>query len=63
MGKFAWKEEYKVIKYRKDKYNDNEYNAWALIYDQCCPELKNKLKGKDGYNGAKRDNNVIKLRW
>jgi hypothetical protein len=34
---------------------------WALIYDQCSPELKNKLKGMDGYKKAKGDNNEIKL--
>ncbi len=34
MAKFAWKEDYKGMKYRMDKYNNNESNAWALIYDQ-----------------------------
>ena len=41
MAKFAWKEDYKGIKHQKDKYKDNELNAWALIYGQCSPELKN----------------------
>jgi hypothetical protein len=45
MAKFAWKEDYKGMKYQKDKYNDNKSNAWAIIYDQCSPELKKKLKG------------------
>ncbi len=44
-----------------DKYKDNESNAWALIYDKCSPDLKNKLKGTEGYNGAKSANNVAKL--
>jgi hypothetical protein len=61
MAKFAWKEDYKGMKYQKDKYNDNKSNAWALIYDQCSPELKNKLKGTSGYDEAKAGNNVIKL--
>ncbi len=26
MAKFAWKEDYKGMKYRKDKYNENESN-------------------------------------
>jgi hypothetical protein len=61
MAKFAWKEDYKGLKYRKDKYNNNESNAWALIYNQCSPKLKNKLKGTDGYKKVKGNNNVIKL--
>jgi hypothetical protein len=44
-----------------DKYRDNESNAWALIYNQCLPELKNKLKATDGYSGAKNTNDVAKL--
>ena len=61
MAKFAWKEDYKGMKHRMDKYNDNESNAWALIYDQCSPELKNKLKGTSGYDSAKLSNDIIKL--
>ena len=67
MAKFAWKEDYKGMKYRMDKYNNNESNAWALIYDQCSPELKHKLEGTSGYDSAKSSNNIIKLlmiiRW
>jgi hypothetical protein len=61
MAKFAWKEDYKGMKYQKDKYNGNESNALALIYDQCSPELKNKLEGTSGYDKAKAGNDVIKL--
>ncbi len=61
MAKFAWKEDYKGMKYRKDKYKDNESNAWALVYRQCSPELKNKLEGTNGYDIAKADNSVVKL--
>jgi hypothetical protein len=42
---FAWKEDYKVMRVRKDRYRDNKLIAWALIYAQCSPELKNKLEG------------------
>ena len=31
MAKFAWKEDYKGMKYRKEKYKDNESNACALV--------------------------------
>jgi hypothetical protein len=61
MAMFAWKENFKSMNYRMDKYRSNESNAWVLIYNQCSPELKNKLKGTDGYNGAKSTNNVAKL--
>jgi hypothetical protein len=61
MLKFAWKEDYKGMKYQKDKYYDNKSNAWALIYDQWSPELKNKLEGTSGYDKAKAGNDVIKL--
>jgi hypothetical protein len=61
MAMFAWKEDYKSMKSRMDIYRDNELNAWALIYDQCSPKLKNKLDATDGYSGAKSANNVAKL--
>jgi hypothetical protein len=31
MALFAWKEDYKSMKSRMDKYRDNESNTWALI--------------------------------
>jgi hypothetical protein len=58
---FAWKEDNKSIKSRRDKYKYNESNAWTLIYDQCSPKLKNKIEGMEGCNGAKSANNVAKL--
>jgi len=58
---FAWKEDYKSMKSRMDKYNGKESNAWVLIYDQCSAELKNKLKGTEGYDDAKNTNNVTNL--
>ena len=61
MAKFAWKKDYNGMKHRIDKFNDNESNAWALIYDQCSPELKNKLEGTSGYDNAKSSKNIIKL--
>ena len=44
-----------------DKYKGNESNAWVLIYNQCSPELKNKLEGTEGYDEAKNTNDVAKL--
>ena len=61
MAVFAWKEDYKSMKSRMDKYKGKESNAWVLIYDQCSPELKNKLEGTEGYDGAKNTNDVAKL--
>ncbi len=61
MAKFAWKEDYKGIKYQKDKYKDNESNAWALVYGQSSLELKNKFEGTSGYDKAKADNDMVKL--
>jgi hypothetical protein len=61
MTVFAWKEDYKSMKSRMDKYRDNELNSWALIYDQYSPKLKNKLKGTDGYVGVKSTNDMAKL--
>ena len=49
------------MKQQKDKYKDNESNAWALIYGQCSPELKNKLKGMSRYDNVKADKDVVKL--
>jgi hypothetical protein len=61
MALFAWKDDYNSMNSRMDKYRDNELNAWALIYNQCLPKLKNKLDTTDGYSGVKRTNNVAKL--
>jgi hypothetical protein len=61
MAVFAWKEEYKSMKSKMDRFKSNESNAWALIYDQCSAELKNKPKGTQGYDTAKRENNMAKL--
>jgi len=61
MSVFAWKEDYTSMQARKDKYQDNKPNAWALIYDQCSPELKNKLEGGDGYDKCKSSNDVAAL--
>jgi hypothetical protein len=59
MAKFTRKEEYKAILYKKEKYKENKSNAWALVHNQCSPELKNKLEGTSEYNGSKRDNNLM----
>ncbi len=49
------------MRVRKDRYGDNESNAWALIYDQCSLEPKNKLEEAEGYEKAKETNNIIQL--
>ncbi len=46
IAKFMRKEYYKAMRARKDKYNNNQSNPWALIYNQCAPELMNKKKWK-----------------
>jgi len=61
MAVFAWKEDYKSMELRMDKYEGNESNTWVLIYDQCSPELKNKLEGTEGYDKANNINDVAKL--
>jgi hypothetical protein len=61
MVKFTWKEDYTAMRVRKDKYNKNESNAWVLIYDQCAPELENKLEGTVDYNWCKNKNDVMSL--
>jgi hypothetical protein len=61
MAVFAWKEDYKSMKSRMEKYKGNESSTWALIYNQCLAELKNKLKGTQGYDTAKSGNDVAKL--
>jgi hypothetical protein len=55
----VWNEDYKAMRVRKDRYRDNKSNAWALIYNQCSPELKNKLEEAEGYEKAKETNNII----
>ncbi len=45
---FAWKEDYKSMKYKMERYKRNKSNTWALIYGQCSAELKNNLEGMEG---------------
>ena len=63
MAKFAWKDDYKGMKYQKDKYNGNDLNAQVLVYDQCSPELMNKLEGgeqvRQGKSRQQRDQVVV----
>jgi hypothetical protein len=61
MAKFTWKEDWKLVNQRKIKYEENEANAWALVYNQCSHELRVKLEGTSGYEASKRDNNLISL--
>jgi hypothetical protein len=61
LAKFTWKEEYKAALYKKEKYKENKSKAWALIYDQSSPELKNKLKGTSGYDASKKDTDGMAL--
>jgi hypothetical protein len=49
------------MKSKMDRYKDNKSNAWPLIYNQCSAELKNKLKGTQGYDTAKSGKDVAKL--
>jgi hypothetical protein len=58
MAVFVWKEDYKSMKSRMEKYKDNKSNAWALMFDQCSLEMKNKLEGTEGYNSAMGTNNI-----
>ena len=37
---FAWKEDYKSMKLRMDKYKGNESNTWALTYTNSCQNQK-----------------------
>jgi hypothetical protein len=49
------------LRARKDKNSENKSNAWVLIYDQCAPELKNKLEGMADYNVSKKTNDMVLL--
>jgi hypothetical protein len=61
VAKFTWKEDNKVMMTKKQKYVENKVNVWALIYNQCLPELKNKLEGAHGYKNSKRDKDMVAL--
>jgi hypothetical protein len=46
---------------RKQKYEENEANTWALVYNQCSNQLRVKLEGTSGYKLCKKENTVITL--
>ncbi len=61
MAKFTWKEDWKLVKTRQQKYQENKANVWALVYNQCSNEMKVKLDRTSGYKQLKKDNDVIAL--
>jgi hypothetical protein len=61
MGMFNWKENYKAMMTKKEKYEKNKLNVWALIFNKCLPELKNKLEGANRYKASKNINDVVLL--
>jgi hypothetical protein len=61
MAKFMWKEDWKLVKTREQKFQENEANAWALVYNQCLSEMKVKVNGTSGYKQSMNDNDVIAL--
>jgi hypothetical protein len=48
MAKFTWKKDWKLMSSRKQKYKENEANAWALVYNQCSNKIRVKLEGTSG---------------
>jgi hypothetical protein len=61
MVKFTRKEDWKLIKTREQKYQENKASAWVLVYNQCSSKMKVKLDGTSGYEQSKNDNDVIAL--
>jgi hypothetical protein len=59
MAKLTWKEDFKLVKTRQQKYQENKANAWALVYNQCLSKMKVKLDRTSGYKQSKNDNDVI----
>jgi hypothetical protein len=43
MAVISCTEENKAMRARKEKHNNNESNAWALIYDQCAPKRNHQI--------------------
>jgi hypothetical protein len=39
MVKFTWKEDWKLVKTREQKYQENKANAWGLVYNQCLSKV------------------------
>jgi hypothetical protein len=61
MAKFMWKEDWKLVKTRQQKYQENKANAWALVYNKCSNKMKVKLNGPSVYEQSKKDDDVIAL--
>jgi hypothetical protein len=61
MAKFTWKEDWKLMNLRRQKYKENEVNAWALVYNHCSNKLRLKLEGTSGYKLCKKEIKVIVL--
>jgi hypothetical protein len=61
MAKFTLKEDWKLVKTREQKYQENKANTWSLVYNQCSSKMKVKLNRTSGYELSKNDNDVIAL--
>jgi hypothetical protein len=39
MAKFTWKQNWKLVKAKQQKYQENEANAWVVVYNHCSNEI------------------------
>jgi hypothetical protein len=58
---FIWQEDYKTKKKNKEEYEENKQRAHALVWGQCSPELRNKVKAAANYGTVSADQDVVEL--
>jgi hypothetical protein len=58
---FVWQEDYKEAKKVATQYNENMQRSYALVWGQCSPELRNKVKAAATYAAVSAAQDVVQL--
>ena len=58
---FVWQEDYKTANTERKQYQENKQRAYALVWGQCSPELRNKVKSAATYGTVSSNHDVVGL--
>lgn len=58
---FIWQEEYQTAKKNVEQYEENKQRSCALVWGQCLPDLRNKIKMAANYSAVSIAQDVVQL--
>lgn len=60
-GEHRYKHEFDAAFTREERYKENKFKAFAVIYEHCTPSLQAQLKGSDDWSATISTQNAISL--